>query len=150
MNKPIETPVDGKAAIVNYLIDATKAELNALPDGVLEKLRSFANETSPVAASCNAAEMIYARADELPVDLLAIGAELATMGAIFGFHGLGDDARGHGIAKALRARDGVAKPVPMPKASQAAPEPLEAFLAPQEAPEGVEEAPALPEPPKGA
>lgn len=117
MSKPIETPVDGKNAIIDFLIDSTKATLAALPEGVLDLLRAIAYEPSPVRASADAAELIYARQDELPPELLAIGAELATMTATHNFHGMGIDGRGLGIAKALKAKEGVKALLP----EQAAP-----------------------------
>lgn len=125
---PIETPVEGKNALTDWLIDATKATLTALPDDVLEKLRECIKEPSPVVATVNAAELIYARADDLPPDLLAIGAELATMTATFGFHGMAEEGRGHGMAKALKSREGVKAALPEAVEPKEPPEPKVDFL----------------------
>jgi len=129
MTYAIETPVEGKNAIINFLIDSTQAVLNALPDGVLEKLRAAALEPSPVVSSVNVAELIYAQADELPPELLAIGVGLATMAGANGFHGMAEDGRGAGMAKALKAKAGVSALLPKSVAPKGAPEPKSEFMA---------------------
>lgn len=128
----IETPTEGKNAITDFLIDSTKAVLNSLPDDVLEKLRTYVKEPSPVTACVNTAELIYARSDELPNQLLEIGASMAIMCANFGFHAMNEEGRGLGMAKELMKKPGVNIEAEAPTE---APEPKAEFMA---APEAVE------------
>ena len=137
----VEGPVEGKTAVFNFLLDSPQKTLDAIPADVMEKLRSFVNEPSPVVACVNTAELVYARADELPAELLAMGGALASMCAAFGFHDMAMDSRGLGIAKALFKMPGVIEPA-IAADSAPVPEPKENML-PEQIP--TEEAPAKPE-----
>jgi hypothetical protein len=114
----IETPLEGKNALINWLIDATRAQKLALPNKLLARLREYALEPSPVKAIVSAAELIYARADVIPFpELLAIGAELAALAEQHGFAAMAG-GRGRGIARELRKREGVTAPLePVPSAA---------------------------------
>lgn len=104
----IDSPIEAQAALLDFLIDATKAELNALPDDVLEKLRKYVRPgSSPVDAAVCLAELTYARADELPAALLSLGAASAIMADENGFHDMGTKGRGRAIARELRKRPDV-------------------------------------------
>jgi hypothetical protein len=107
-NKAIETPVEAKQALTDFFIDSTKAELNAIPEDIRTRLRSLIEPgMSPVESAVHMSEAIFARADNLPTELLAIGAETASMCASYNFHAMGSNGRGNGIAAALRQREGV-------------------------------------------
>ncbi len=129
----IETPVDGKNAIIDYLIDSSKATLTALPNRVYKRLREASYEASPVKACVDVAELIYARADVLPPKLLALGVQLSTLVAVNNFHGMAEGGRGLGMAKALKARSGVAAELPGEPAPTAPPVPRTDMLEPVEA-----------------
>lgn len=110
--KAAGTPVEGKADLSRFLMSAPVG----IPDDVKERLTSLAlDEPSPVRTTVEAAELIYARADELPVELIELGAQLATVAANFDFHGMrSDNNRGYAIAQTLRKKPGVvAAPVPV-------------------------------------
>jgi hypothetical protein len=119
----IKVPVDAQAAIQDFLLDRP-AET---PDDVRDMLKEFVRPGyNPVEASLNMAELIYARRDELPVELLAIGADIAAMVASFGFNGMGGpNGRGAAIAYTIRQMPGV---VAAPEATYDPPEPKAEFM----------------------
>lgn len=121
MTQPIETPVQGKEAMMYYFIDTPNETLDkTIPEDVREKFRAYISPgMSPVDACVHAAELIYARADELPVELIALGASCAAMCASHSFHDM--DKRGDAIALHLRKRKGVLKPRMMIKEPKAPP-----------------------------
>lgn len=123
MTAEIKTPVDAQAAVQDFLFDRP-AET---PDDVREKLKEFVRPGyGAVEASIGLTELIYARRDELPVELLTIGAGIATMVGGFNFDGMGGpDGRANAIAFTLRKMPGVEAPL---KASYAAPEPKAEFV----------------------
>lgn len=131
----IQNPVQGVQAIVDYLIDTT----NVIPDDVRERLRGLvAVGNSPVVSSVEAMELIYARRDELPPELLSIGVALARVNTDHGFHGLREDGRGAAITNILKAMPGVSAPIPAP-VSPEPPEPKQEYLPQPEEEEGEEE-----------
>ncbi len=138
----IESPVEGVNALQNYFLDNG---FGNVPDELKDKFKEFiAPGNSPVVASANAAELIYARREDLPVELLEIGAQLAMMCGAFNFHGLGAESRGAQMAMTIRSMDAV--PTEAPPAVISPPEPKAEYVP---AGEGVQaEAPALPEPVK--
>lgn len=115
MTDLIETPVQGKEALMNYFINTPNETLDkTIPADMREKFKAYISPgMSPVDACVHAAEMIYARADELPVELVAIGASCAAMASSYGFHDMGQ--RGDAIAFHLRKIPGVTKPTKVVK-----------------------------------
>ena len=106
----METPIDSVKAILDFLIDRTAA----IPDDVRGRLRELVQPgLSPVVAIVEASELIYARRDELPPELLDIGAQMATVAATHNFHGMANENRGYAMAAAIRRMPAVAdKPPP--------------------------------------
>lgn len=138
----IETPLDGIAALQDFLIDRT-APLSADIRNQLRELCSPTYSQGPVAGSAMAAELIYAKRDEVPPELLEIGAQLATMLAGFNMHGMGQDSRGYAIAATIRKMPAVASKVP--SAASLAPPELHADFAPAPEPEAPMPAPSEPQ-----
>ena len=127
--KAVEQPVEGVRELAKLLMNP--AISSAIPADLLERFQQVAiGEGSPVQAAISASELIYANADELPTDLLVLGAELAAMCANWNFHGFGgENGRGYGIAKTIRGRpDVAAKVVPENKEPAKAPAPAENFV----------------------
>lgn len=109
MDRPIETPVQGKEALMHWFIDTSKTDRAKVPEDVRTKLEAYISPgMSPVDACVHSAELIYARADDLPVELVTLAAALASMAASHGFHDMGE--RGPAIAATLMKRKGVSKP----------------------------------------
>lgn len=130
MDRHIETPIEGIQLLQDFLMDRTAKT----PDDVHEKLRQLtARETNNIYGSVQAAELIYARRDELPASLLEIGAQLATMCGEYNFHGLGAEGRGKAMAATIRKMPEVASKAP--KSTTKAPEPKAEFLPEPPAPE---------------
>lgn len=89
---------------------AALAEFAALPVDTQAALLAAASEVSVVDAVCHAAELIYARLDEAGPLLLGLGAGLAALAAVNGWHGLAIAGRGVGMMAALRREAGEAHP----------------------------------------
>lgn len=107
LNRPVETPEDVREKLVGYIDPSTMA--------------------SPVEAASNAAELIYARREDLAPELLEIGAQLATMLASFKLFGFQVDDRGYAMTATIRAMPGVAVEPPAPETLEA-PEAKKEFL----------------------
>lgn len=82
----------------------------AMPPEVAEKLAQVASEVSPVTAIVEAAELLFARRDELEPELLHLAAGLASFATEHGWHGLASDERGTGLVRALRRGAGEEAP----------------------------------------
>lgn len=107
----IETPQQGRILVAKYL----RSGIN-IPQDVRDILERYTFEEPSSAVACvQMAELIYARANELPPELLDIGAQMAIVCATWDFHGFrSNDNRGFAIAKSLRDRPGVTRPIPAP------------------------------------
>lgn len=126
MTTAVETPHEGKAALIRFLMGAP-----ALPDDVKETLTNLTtDEPSGVPVCVQASELIYARADELPVELIELGAQMAALCANYRLQGMADDNRGYAIAATLRKRPGVA-PAPPAPSTLTPPEPVERYKNPK-------------------
>ncbi len=137
----ISNPTEGLLAIQNWLLDRHEET----PEDVRDKLRLLLDPTqqrSPVEAACNAAELIYARREECPPELLEIGAQLASMANDFKLFGLGIDGRGYAISYTIRAMANVVTNPPLATAFEA-PEPAAEFAP------AAEPGPDMPVPPEG-
>lgn len=117
-----EGPVDGRLALDEFLDN----RVAAVPGDVRTQLRDLVRRISPVETCVNAAELIYARRDDLPPELLDIGAALAVMASSHGFSA-GLDGRGARMALVLRGED--VADIPEPKAEFLPPTSAEANLA---------------------
>lgn len=108
---------------------AATAEFAALTLDSQAALLAAASEVSVVDAVCHAAELIYARQAECGTLLLGLGAGLAALATVNGWHGLALDGRGVGMMSALRREAGEAHPTdgawPDPAED---PEPLARYL----------------------
>lgn len=130
MDKAIETPVEGKRELALFVMSGA-----TIPDDVKEVLQRLAlEEPSPVTTIIEATELIYARADVLPPELLELAAQMAAVAANYNFHGMHNDDRGYGIAKELRKRPGVT-PLATKPSSLPTPVPLAKHQPPADAPE---------------
>lgn len=131
MSDHIETPVQGKEALMYYFVDTPNGTLDkVIPADMREKFRAYISPgMSPVDACVHCSELIYARADELPVELVAIGANCAAMCAQYGFHDMAN--RGNAIAFHLRKIPGVVKPK-TPPSEMKKPVPKDLYVAPEE------------------
>lgn len=136
LNRHIESPVEGISILQDYIINNGVADL---PEEVGSKLRELIKPgNSPVVAAVDAAEIIYARREELKGDLLEIGAQLASMCAQNNFHGMGNDNRGTQMAMTIRTMKEVASKAPPTKVEP--PEPKPEYLPKPEATLNVAEA----------
>lgn len=132
MDRHIIAPPEGLALLQEFLFDPS----SVMPEDVRAKLRELIKPGSvAVAAAVEAAELIYARREELPAALLEIGAQLAAMCASWNFYGLGNEGRGFHMAMTIRSMDAVASepPVtvitpPAPNPDYAAPPPLPGLI----------------------
>jgi hypothetical protein len=130
MDRAIETPHEAKIVLNDFLL----ARQVAIPSDVREQLISIINLSSPIETAVEAAELIYARREELPTELLELGAQTAAMCASFDFYGFrSKDNRGYAMAKVLRKLPDMPK---APKASELKqPDPAERY-APKSAADG--------------
>lgn len=104
--KPV--PYSDVDAVIDYLMDREATT----PDDVRAKLRDLSRPgASPVTTSVEVAELIYARRDDLPPQLLTLGAAITDMLGNYDFHGMRSTGRGAGISRALRRIDGVSAPI---------------------------------------
>lgn len=118
MKPHVTTPVEGLELLQDYLLDRPVET----PEDVRQRLRDLVKPgVSAVVSSVEAAELIYARRDELAGPLLEIGAQLAAMCALYNFHGLAIDGRGAGMAAAIRSMEAVASVAPEPAGEPPAP-----------------------------
>lgn len=123
LDRHIETPVEGMQILQEFLMDRAEP----VPDDVRDMLRQRVQPgESPVVSCVEAAELIYARRDELGPGLLEIGAQLAAMCALYNFHGLANDGRGAAIAATIRTMESVASEAP--PAALEAPTPKAAYV----------------------
>jgi hypothetical protein len=99
-----------------------------LPEPVSEAIQPLLGAVrSPVDACVNAAEIIYAHRADLEPDDLTLGAALAALCSVNGFHGLGE-GRGDAISFALRRDAGEEAPAHLDWPDSAAdPEPHDRF-----------------------
>ena len=121
----VTNPVQGLKAVQDFLFTGIET-----PADVREKLIELIDptkQTSPVHAAYEAAELIYARRDELPPELLEIGAQLATMLAFHRLYGMAVDSRGDAMAATIRAMPSVASEPP-PAEQLEAPEPKAEYM----------------------
>ncbi len=112
MDKAIETPYEGHRELQRLFI----AGGLTIPTDIKERLEIIAFDTpSPVDAIIEFSELVYARADELPPEILELAAQTATVAAVYDFHGFrSKDNRGYGIANELRKKPGVKSLKPAP------------------------------------
>lgn len=124
MDKAVETPVQGFKAVLQYLMGGP----TGIPADVRKTLSELMGDGSnPAISTVEIAELIYARQDELPAELLSLGAELAVMTGILNYNGMGNEGRGYAIAKTLRSKPGVKTRAPA-ESTLKAPEPAERYV----------------------
>lgn len=107
--KSFEGVSDAARAVQDYLMDHG----SDVPVELRTKLRNLVGPTtSPVDTVVRGAELIYARKnDDLPDDLLELGAGLSLVAQQYNFHGMAEDDRGSKIALAFMRDAHIDKPV---------------------------------------
>lgn len=115
----IKSPSDVQPTIQDFLFNRTAA----IPDDVRERLKDFIRPGFNAIEACvYCTELIYARREELPVELLQIGAAAATICSTVPLNGMQE--RGAAIVYTINKMPGVVKVLP---SKFAAPEPLPEF-----------------------
>lgn len=129
--KHIDSPVEGIAALQDYFLENG---LGAVPEDTRAQFKEFIGPgQSPVQVAAGIAELVYARRDDLPPEILEIGAQLALLCQVHNLFGLGVDNRGAMIAGTIRSMNAVATEAP--PAVIVPPEPLPVYVAEPTPPE---------------
>ena len=120
-------------AIQDFMLDRPAA----LPDHARDQIRGLLGQTkSPVDAVVKAAEIIYANRQDMPPEALELGAALANVAELHGFHGMDENHRGSRMALVMRGGDVEAAPevkaefAPAVQAEEPAPVPAQPAPAP--------------------
>lgn len=113
------TGIAEAAVGLNTLYWSTKAALQPELAAMIEPL--LGQTRSPVDAAVKGAEIVYANRAGLSPEWLDMGAALAVLTEMYGFHGMDQDSRGSLIAQVLRGQ--VVEVEPDPKAEFVVPEP---------------------------
>lgn len=129
-------PTVAVAALRNFIIERTAA----LPDLLRESLREVLDVRSPVDATVQAVDLVYARDrefDDVPEEMREWAAAAATMAEDHGFHEFDVESRGGRISKSLRRQRIAKKDMPEPNEKAAervrpAPEPTQGPVDPSQ------------------
>ncbi len=101
--------VEARAALIDFINNRTAA----LPEDVRTGLEAAVKEPSAVRSCEVAAELCYARRDDLPPEMLGLAAGIAVMMETHGFHGKAVAYRGSRMALAMRGHDVAELPEPL-------------------------------------